>query len=128
MLRLFGGVRMDQRSKPKRVPFESRRASPESFAESVRQQLPAPVLRWLGASLSETPGAGPSRSPPPSNLAVLDEALHEEIVRALANDGRQRLSGNFRAAVFGANDGLVSNLALVMGVVNLIYVLITPFI
>lgn len=44
-----------------------------------------------------------------------DEAIHEEIVRALANDGRQRLSGNFRAAVFGANDGLVSNLALVMG-------------
>ena len=51
----------------------------------------------------------------PASMAA-DEALHEEIVRALANDGRQRLSGNFRAAVFGANDGLVSNLALVAGV------------
>ena len=30
--------------------------------------------------------------------------------------GRRRLSGTFRAAVFGANDGLVSNLALVLGI------------
>ncbi|MGV8857880.1 VIT1/CCC1 transporter family protein [Rhodoglobus sp.] len=44
-----------------------------------------------------------------------DEAVHEEVVRALATRGRQRLSGTFRAAVFGANDGLVSNLALVLG-------------
>ncbi|WP_309617728.1 VIT1/CCC1 transporter family protein [Salinibacterium sp.] len=45
-----------------------------------------------------------------------DERIHEEVVRALAARGRQRLSGTFRAAVFGANDGLVSNLALVLGV------------
>lgn len=45
-----------------------------------------------------------------------DEQIHEEVVRALAARGRQRLSGTFRAAVFGANDGLVSNLALVLGV------------
>ncbi|MCI0155387.1 VIT1/CCC1 transporter family protein [Leifsonia shinshuensis] len=45
-----------------------------------------------------------------------DEQVHEEVVRALAARGRQRLSGTFRAAVFGANDGLVSNLALVLGV------------
>ncbi len=37
-------------------------------------------------------------------------------VRGLAARGRRRLSGTFRAAVFGANDGLVSNLALVLGV------------
>jgi VIT1/CCC1 family predicted Fe2+/Mn2+ transporter len=37
-------------------------------------------------------------------------------VRALAERGRNRLSGGFRAAVFGANDGLVSNLSLVLGV------------
>ena len=30
--------------------------------------------------------------------------------------GRVRLSGTFRAAVFGANNGLVSNLALVLGI------------
>jgi VIT1/CCC1 family predicted Fe2+/Mn2+ transporter len=45
-----------------------------------------------------------------------DERIHEEVVRGLATRGRNRLSGTFRAAVFGANDGLVSNLALVLGV------------
>lgn len=45
-----------------------------------------------------------------------DEAIHLEVVRALATRGRARLSGTFRAAVFGANDGLVSNLALVLGI------------
>lgn len=45
-----------------------------------------------------------------------DELIHAEVVRALAARGRNRLSGTFRAAVFGANDGLVSNLALVIGV------------
>lgn len=45
-----------------------------------------------------------------------DEKIHEEVVRGLATRGRNRLSGNFRAAVFGANDGLVSNLALVIGI------------
>lgn len=45
-----------------------------------------------------------------------DERIHAEVVRGLASRGRERMSGNFRAAVFGANDGLVSNLALVIGV------------
>ncbi|WP_405372757.1 MULTISPECIES: VIT1/CCC1 family protein [unclassified Microbacterium] len=45
-----------------------------------------------------------------------DEKIHGEVVRGLAARGRLRLSGTFRAAVFGANDGLVSNLALVMGI------------
>lgn len=45
-----------------------------------------------------------------------DEQVHAEVVRGLAGKARSRISGNFRAAVFGANDGLVSNLALVLGV------------
>lgn len=45
-----------------------------------------------------------------------DERVHEEVVRGLAARGRNQISGTFRAAVFGANDGLVSNLALVLGV------------
>lgn len=45
-----------------------------------------------------------------------DEQIHEEVIRGLATRGRSRLSGTFRAAVFGANDGLVSNLALVLGI------------
>lgn len=44
-----------------------------------------------------------------------DEQIHAEVVRGLARRGRQTMSGSFRAAVFGANDGLVSNLALVLG-------------
>ncbi len=51
-----------------------------------------------------------------TDAMVADERIHEEVVRALAARGRQRLSGTFRAAVFGANDGLVSNLALVLGI------------
>lgn len=45
-----------------------------------------------------------------------DERIHEEVVRSLAARSRSRMSGMFRAAVFGANDGLVSNLALVLGI------------
>ncbi len=45
-----------------------------------------------------------------------DERIHAEVVRALATRGRNRLAGSFRAAVFGANDGLVSNVALIIGV------------
>ncbi len=45
-----------------------------------------------------------------------DERIHEEVVRGLAARGRSRLSGTFRAAVFGVNDGLVSNLSLVLGI------------
>nr|WP_245992111.1 VIT1/CCC1 transporter family protein [Corynebacterium choanae] len=47
-----------------------------------------------------------------------DERVHAEVVRGLAARGREKMSGNFRAAVFGLNDGLVSNLALVLGVVG----------
>jgi VIT1/CCC1 family predicted Fe2+/Mn2+ transporter len=45
-----------------------------------------------------------------------DERIHGEVLRGLASRGRTQLSGTFRAAVFGANDGLVSNLALVLGI------------
>ncbi len=51
----------------------------------------------------------------PASMAA-DERIHEEVVRGLAARGRNRLSGTFRAAVFGANDGLVSNLSLVAGI------------
>jgi VIT1/CCC1 family predicted Fe2+/Mn2+ transporter len=45
-----------------------------------------------------------------------DERVHEEVVRGLAARGRAQISGTFRAAVFGANDGVVSNFALVLGI------------
>ncbi|WP_448070540.1 VIT1/CCC1 transporter family protein [Georgenia yuyongxinii] len=51
-----------------------------------------------------------------TDAMAADERVHGEVVRALAARGRARMSGGFRAAVFGANDGLVSNLALVLGI------------
>lgn len=47
-----------------------------------------------------------------------DERIHGEVVRALATRQRLQLAGGFRAAVFGMNDGLVSNLALVLGAIG----------
>ena len=51
-----------------------------------------------------------------TDTMAADEQIHGEVLRGLAARGRVRLSGTFRAAVFGANDGLVSNLALVLGI------------
>ena len=53
----------------------------------------------------------------PAAIAA-DERLHVEVVRSLAQRSRESLAGTFRAAVFGVNDGLVSNLALILGVVG----------
>lgn len=57
-----------------------------------------------------------SSDPDATPQMAADEQVHEEVVRSLAERGRNRLSGTFRAAVFGANDGLVSNLSLILGV------------
>lgn len=53
----------------------------------------------------------------PESIAA-DERMHAEVVRALATKSREQMSGGFRATVFGANDGLVSNVALVLGVLG----------
>lgn len=84
------------------------------------------LLRWLARLFgsvfilalaqraeSDSPYAKDQHATP---AMVADEAIHEEVVRGLAARGREQLAGNFRAAVFGANDGLVSNLALVLGI------------
>ncbi len=47
---------------------------------------------------------------------VVDERVHARVVSSLFPTWRTRTSGSLRAGTFGANDGLVSNLALVMGV------------
>lgn len=51
-----------------------------------------------------------------TDAMAADERIHGEVLRGLAARGRRRLAGSLRAAVFGINDGLVSNLALVLGV------------
>ena len=57
--------------------------------------------------------AGPvtTTTPTPTDNGTPTRQIHEEVIRALAARGRDRLSGSFRAAVFSANDGLVSKLA-----------------
>jgi VIT1/CCC1 family predicted Fe2+/Mn2+ transporter len=95
------------------------------------QRLPQPDVRtrllgWMARSFGSIfvlalAQSAEARSPyddepfATSRMAA-DEKVHHEVVRGLAARGRRRLSGTFRAAVFGANDGLVSNLALVMGI------------
>ena len=70
------------------------------------------VLALAQRAESRSPYASDADATP---TMAADEQIHEEVVRGLATRGRNRLSGTFRAAVFGANDGLVSNLSLVMG-------------
>ena len=89
---------------------------------SLRNRVLGVLARWFGsvfvlALAQRAEGRSPYATDPSATSAmVADEQIHEEVVRGLATRGRSRLSGNFRAAVFGANDGLVSNLALVMGI------------
>jgi VIT1/CCC1 family predicted Fe2+/Mn2+ transporter len=71
------------------------------------------VLALAQRAEGRSPYASDSDATP---AMAADERIHEEVVRGLATRGRNRLSGTFRAAVFGANDGLVSNLALVIGI------------
>lgn len=71
------------------------------------------VLALAQRAESRSPYAADGDATP---AMAADEKMHEEVIRGLAEQGRKRLSGTFRAAVFGANDGLVSNLALVIGV------------
>ena len=71
------------------------------------------ILAMAQRAESRSPYA---EDPDATEEMAADEAIHEEIIRALATSGREKLSGNFRAAVFGANDGLVSNLALTIGI------------
>lgn len=89
---------------------------------SLRNRLLGVLARRFGsvfvlALAQRAEGRSPyARDPNATNAMAADEQIHEEVVRGLATRGRNRLSGNFRAAVFGANDGLVSNLALVLGI------------
>lgn len=88
---------------------------------SLRSQFLGFLARHFGsvfvlALAQRAEGRSPYAMDPNATEAMAaDEQIHEEVVRGLATRGRNRLAGTFRAAVFGANDGLVSNLSLVMG-------------
>ena len=88
----------------------------------VRTRLLGTLARRFGsifvlALAQRAEARSPYASDPDATPAMAaDERIHGEVVRGLASRGRRRLAGTFRAAVFGANDGLVSNLALVLGI------------
>ncbi|MGN5734593.1 VIT1/CCC1 transporter family protein [Arthrobacter psychrochitiniphilus] len=88
---------------------------------SLRNQLLGLLARRFGSvfvlalaqrSESRSPYATDADA---TEAMAADESIHEEVIRGLSASGRNSLAGSFRAAVFGANDGLVSNLSLVMG-------------
>lgn len=91
-----------------------------------RPSFGARVTSWLAASFgsvfvlalaqrSEQRHAYDHDVDAPDQMAA-DEHIHGEVVRSLAAESRAQMAGSFRAAIFGANDGLVSNLALILGV------------
>jgi VIT1/CCC1 family predicted Fe2+/Mn2+ transporter len=88
----------------------------------IRTRVLAVLARRFGsvfvlALMQRAESRSPYESDSDATAAMAaDERIHGEVLRGLAARGRSRLSGTFRAAVFGANDGLVSNLALVLGI------------
>jgi len=83
------------------------------------------VLGWLARRLGSlvvlglvqrAEAAGDYEGDPEATAAMAaDEQTHALVVAGLAQRARARSSGWFRAAVFGVNDGLVSNFSLVLG-------------
>jgi hypothetical protein len=83
------------------------------------------VLGWLARRLGSlvvlglvqrAEAAGDYEGDPEATEATAaDEQTHALVVAGLAQRARARSSGWFRAAVFGVNDGLVSNFSLVLG-------------
>lgn len=98
----------------------------EHVGEPRRGELRTRLLGWLARRFGSVfvlalAQRAETRSPydgddDATDAMAADERIHGEVVRGLATRGRLRLAGTFRAAVFGANDGLVSNLALVLGI------------
>ena len=91
----------------------------------TRPTLRARLLGWLARRLGplvvlglvqRAEAAGDyDRDPEATAAMAADEQAHALVVAGLAQRARARASGWFRAAVFGANDGLVSNFSLVLG-------------
>jgi VIT1/CCC1 family predicted Fe2+/Mn2+ transporter len=98
----------DQLGKPRRGDVRTR-----SLGFLARRFGSVFVLALAQRAEARSPYESDSDATP---AMAADERIHAEVVRGLAERGRNRLSGTFRAAVFGANDGLVSNLALVIGI------------
>jgi vacuolar iron transporter family protein len=90
---------------------------------SGRQERRTRLLGWLARRLGSlivlglvqrAEAAGDYDADATTAMAA-DERVHALVVAGLAQRQRARASGWFRAAVFGANDGVLSNFSLVPG-------------
>jgi VIT1/CCC1 family predicted Fe2+/Mn2+ transporter len=81
------------------------------LARRVGLRTVVPLLERMEASERGRYG----REPEAAAGMTADELVHAQLVAGLSPAWRTRASGSLRAGVFGINDGLVSNLALVMG-------------
>ncbi|MBP2435822.1 VIT1/CCC1 transporter family protein [Microbacterium amylolyticum] len=97
---------------------EPKRLPPASFTTRVTAFFASRFGSVFALALAQRAEArSPYDDDPYATPAMrADEKVHHEVVRGLAARSRRSFSGTFRAAVFGANDGLVSNLALVLGI------------
>ena len=102
-------ARLGERALPAPKPPLSTRAA------SVLAHLFGTIFILAMAQRAEQRSARDVDDDVPAHMQA-DEHIHAEVIRSLAAKSRETLAGTFRAAVFGANDGLVSNLALVLGV------------
>jgi VIT1/CCC1 family predicted Fe2+/Mn2+ transporter len=95
-------------------------------ADNHRPRLSSRWTSWLGRRLGvrrvvpllERVEAGERTrydAEPAAKAMAADETVHAELVASLSPAWRTRASSSFRATVFGVNDGLVSNVSLVMG-------------
>lgn len=92
----------------------------------LRARALARLARWVGLPgvmplLERHEGAEIERyvGDPHTPAGLVDEERdHARVLSSLAPSWRTRVAGTLRAGVFGVSDGLVSNLALVMGVVG----------
>src|ERR671916_754306 len=115
--------RRDSFDRPIHSPFFVPTISTASPISTISSSLRSPLRLSLYDPGAAEQGVGMMEGRQPyetdadaSATMAADERIHGEVLRGLATRGRERLSGTFRAAVFGANDGLVSNLALVLGI------------
>ena len=96
--------------------------APGPFVPDARTRIVANLVQWLGprrlknvlAAMKVRGMTVYGATPPaePGHVAPLSGAMFERRHRGLGG------SGNLRAAVFGVNDGLVSNASLIFGVVG----------
>lgn len=98
----------DQAYPPPRVPWRRRLMS------SLANRFGSVFVLALAQRSEQRTGYDDDHDVPDQMAA--DEHIHGEVVRSLAAESRAHMAGSFRAAVFGANDGLISNLALILGV------------